>query len=220
MDILKTLRKSYFTMFLASLVLLISCSQYDDEIIDTNEKLSLSNYIEEHLKLTTELMILLESERNIDKESFLKSMSKKSKSISENSKPEEIIGTLVNANFQQSNVISELFLKIYYNNLNFINSNPDLKNLNKNEIENMITVEIDKKLIQFLSNKSSDSCKETWVKALSRCKRNAAISMGASLAVGAFTGGTGYLVGFFVSGVVAGICASDADADYSECMGW
>lgn len=215
MNIINFLRKPYLAMFLASLMLFASCSQYDNEIVETSEPLSLSNFIGQHLQIVTEISILLESESNIDAESL--------QSISKNLKPEEMLGVLEDANFQQADVISELFLEMYNNNLNFTNSNPNLKNLNNNEIENMVTVEIDKQLIQFQRNKSSNvqsnksDCKENMDRGASRCQRNFAISAASAIGVGLFTGGIGYAIGIATAGIIAGLCIDDVNQDYLEC---
>jgi len=61
MKLTKNLRSPSLSLFLASLVMFVSCSQYDHET--EFEPLDLSGYIEKHLELTSELSALIEKER-------------------------------------------------------------------------------------------------------------------------------------------------------------
>ena len=136
MKLIKNFRKPYFAIVLASLTLFASCNQYDNEAIETQYSAELTNnlnlaaYLEKHLQISTEIILLLESENNIDIESL--------QSANENLKPVEILGMLQSANIHQSDDISELFIQMNINNNNFSNSNPKLKSLNYSEIESMM----------------------------------------------------------------------------------
>ena len=220
MKLIKNFRKSYLAIVLASLTLFTSCSQYDNEVneipkstelANRENNLNLADYVKKHLQISNDITILLANENNIDIESL--------QSASDKLKPEEILGMLNDANIQQAEVISELFIQMYYNTLDFTNSNPDLKNLNYSELENMVTVEIDKQLDEFYSRSSGD-CRENLDRAKARCGRNMAISLAVAGAVGIFSGGVGYAFGAATAILVAGFCAEDANDDYNDCMGY
>ncbi|WP_452218357.1 hypothetical protein [Lacinutrix undariae] len=219
MNLIKNFRKPYLTIILASLTLFASCSQYENEVEEIPNstelanrinKLNLADYVEKHLQISNDIYILLENENNIDIE-FLESAPDKLKL-------NEILGMLENANVQQSGLISDLFIQMYHNTLDFTNSNPDLKNLNYSEFENMITVEIDKQLDENYSNRSTGDCRATLDKAKARCGRNMVISLAVAGGVGIFTGGVGYAFGAGAAILVASLCAEDANNDYKDCM--
>ncbi len=216
MNLIKNFRKPCFAIVLASLTLFASCSQYDNEAIETpnlavlTNNLNLANYLERHLQISAEITILLESENNIDTESL--------QYAKENLKPEEILGMLEDANIQQSDDISKLFIQMNNNN-NFANSNPHLKNLNYSEIENMISVEIDNQLDQF-QRKASGSCRNSWNTSYERCNRNFLTSLAAVGISGFFTLGIGTAIGAGAAILILALCKSDTDEDYMECMGY
>lgn len=61
MNILKTLRKPYFGMFLATLMLFVSCNK--DDILEDSEiqMQTLDEYIEKHIELTSKFVELKSS---------------------------------------------------------------------------------------------------------------------------------------------------------------
>ena len=126
---------------------------------------------------------------------------------------------LEDANIQQSDDISKLFIQMNNNNNNFANSNPHLKNLNYSEIENMISVEIDNQLDQF-QRKASGSCRDSWNTSYERCNRNFLISLAAVGISGFFTLGIGTAIGAGAAILILALCKSDTDEDYMECMGY
>lgn len=209
MNIIKILRKPYLAMFLASLMLFSSCSQYDNEINEESESLNLSNFVEKHLEISTEISKLMINEKRIN----LSILQQTSHII----KYEQINEMLESVNFEVSNKIALLIQQMHSNSVKFVKSNPQYKNLNKNEIESLITAEID-----YLMNKAflkrAGPCKDAFHIAQGRCTRNYAISAGTAAVVGIFTAGFGWLAGAGAALVVFTVCNVNAESDYDDCV--
>lgn len=211
MNILKTLRKPYFAMFLASLILFMSCNQ-DTLLEDTETKTqSLEEYLTKHIELTSKM---IELKNSVDYDIVDKLTKLQNKSID----PGNLKLTLKKENIEISDKIFELQQKII-ENTRILYNNPKYNSLNQEEFTTLIKNEI---VSQFenkqLFSRQSSSCLDTFNSANESCLK----SFGASLAtvgvVGLFTSfGVGSLIGGGIALIRFGECNKSAQADLADC---
>ncbi|NMH89114.1 hypothetical protein [Flavivirga algicola] len=218
----KIIKKTYFSLFLATLLLFTSCTQYANDIDENititsqiTEHLSLEDYVNNHINLTSKLFDIINNEKNVSQDILRES--KRYSTSKEN------IKTLKEAGFKETEIISDLLIKISNNTSKFIQNNPTLTKFSENEIEDTLTIEIDKqlkfnKLAKLAESKYSKSdCQSRFETAKGRCKTNFAIGIAGLAISGFFSFGLGTVVGAgFVSGLAVK-CSNDALADYNAC---
>jgi len=211
MNILKTLRKPYLSIFLASLVLFVSCNK--DSLLDDSEMQTqtLDEYISKHIELTSKMSEL--------KNSIDYNIVEKLKEIENKSVETSNLKTILqDENINISDKLFELQLKII-ENTKMLYNNPQYNTLNQEEFSTLITNEIktkfDNELI--LLQKSND-CDAAFDAANEQCL----IDFGASVAtvgvVGLFTSfGVGSLIGAGIALIQFGECNESAQADLADC---
>jgi len=211
MNILKNLRKLNLSIFLASLVLFVSCNK--DSLLDDSEMQTqtLDEYISKHIELTSKMSEL--------KNSIDYNIVEKLKEIENKSVETSNLKTILqDENINISDKLFELQLKII-ENTKMLYNNPQYNTLNQEEFSTLITNEIktkfDNELI--LLQKSND-CDAAFDAANEQCL----IDFGASVAtvgvVGLFTSfGVGSLIGAGIALIQFGECNESAQADLADC---
>lgn len=220
MNILKTIRSPFFSMVLASLMLVVSCSQYDNNIEDSSlseknlEKQmkigtprGLSNYVSKSIDIGMELTDLLKNEQNFDL-----SIEGLTTLIETPEVLEELLNT---AGIEQFNETTRLITEFNENSIDFAQKNPYLDNHQKEEIEKILEDEVNNQLAKILI--SGDPCAEAFHAAHDVCLENLIISGGAVIISGFFTLGIGTFIGGGVAGIQFLRCSNQADQDYYDC---
>ncbi|TXD46675.1 hypothetical protein [Polaribacter sp. IC073] len=130
MNVLKTLRKPYFAMFLASLMLFASCSQ--DNISEDLVTQTLEEYFAKHIELTSKMAELKNSVDYdvIDKLTKLQNKSEKTSDLKL---------SLKNENIEIPDEIFDLQLKII-ENTRILYNNPKYNSLNQEDFLSIIKV--------------------------------------------------------------------------------
>ncbi|MEN8817846.1 MAG: hypothetical protein ABF274_13375 [Nonlabens sp.] len=209
MNVIKTLRKPYLSIFLSALVLFVSCSQYDNDINEVEENLSLSEFVEKHLELSSSVLSLINDENKQDILAL--------ENIEETLTYNQLNKVLADANIKESDAIAGLLNEMYLNGKRFSESNPDFQNDKKSDLEILISQEIDKQLNNSYL-RASGPCQDAYHTAQGRCTRNYAISSGVAVAVGLGTAGFGWLFGAGAALVVYTLCMTDAESDLEDCL--
>ena len=211
MNILKTLRKPYLSIFLASLMLFASCNQ--DSLIEDSEiqTQTLDEYFAKHIELTSKMV---ELKNSIDYNVVNKLTKLQNKSI----EASNLKHTLKNENIEISDEIFELQLKII-ENTRILYNNPKYTSLNQEEflalIKNEISNQFEKK--QIFSQKT-DPCKEAFDSANEECLTDFAASAATVGVVGLFTTfGVGTLIGGGIALIRFRQCNKSAQADLADC---
>ncbi len=208
---MKFLRKPYLSAILVSLIFFASCSQYgsDVEVEEVNEFMSLTSYAERHIEITDRLYKILENERNIDINVLLSEIEIDESKVSE---------TLAKANFTEFNEISKIFDKLNLIGNVLVESNPYLKNIDENEIERIISKEIDKQVYLDDSNHELfHSCDRAYEQARDGCGDNYAISLAVVAISGAVSFGVGTAIGAVGATGVLVYCLERARGHYNDC---
>ncbi len=210
MNILNTLRKPYFCIFLSSIILFSSCYNSSNDILSSEEinTLAMEKYVEKHISLTNELAGIFAEEKNIDI-NILSSSPDYFNSI------DEFKTFLKDARVVKALEIANLSSEIQNNTDKFLQN---LSIVNKEEINNLISAEINRQINNNLYlSKSSDICRDNWLRARERCERNFAIAIAGLAISGFFTLGLGTVIGAGVAGTVLILCGNDAANDLTEC---
>ncbi|RKE94652.1 hypothetical protein [Ichthyenterobacterium magnum] len=211
MNILKNLRRPYFAMFLASLMLFVSCNQ--DSLIENPEvkTQTLDEYLIKHFELTSKM---IELKSSVDYNIIDKLKKLQNKAI----KKSDLKIAIKDENIEISDEIFELQQQII-ENTKILYNNPKYNSLNQEEFLTLITNEINSQLQnKQIFSKKSDSCLDTFNSANESCLK----SFGASLAtvgvVGLFTSfGVGSLIGGGIALIRFGECNKSAQADLADC---
>lgn len=212
MNILKTLRKPYFAMFLASLMLFVSCNQdsiSEDLEIQTQ---TLDEYFAKHLELTSKMV---ELKNSVDYDVIGKLSKLQNKSV----EASDLKLTLKNENIEISDEIFELQHKII-ENTRILYNNPKYNSLNQDEflvlIKNEISNQFEKK--QIFLQKVADPCLDAFNNANEECLVDFAASAATVGVVGLFTTfGVGTLIGGGIALIRFGECNKSAQADLADC---
>jgi hypothetical protein len=211
MNILKTLRKPHFAMFLASLMLFVSCSQdklSEDLEIQTQ---TLDEYFAKHIELTSEMAELKDSV-DYDVVDKLTKLQNKSGETS------DLEFSLKNENIEISDEIFELQLRII-ENTRILYNNPKYNSLNQEEFLSVIKGEISDQFEnkQNFSQRTA-SCLGAFNTANRGCLRSFAASAATVGVIGLFTSfGVGSLIGGAIALVRFGECNESAQAVLSAC---
>lgn len=213
MSILKTLRKSYFAMFLALLMLFTSCnpdSLLEDSDIQT-EILTLDDYVAKHIDLTSKISKLtsLLNYKDIEKLVEMQKKSIETSSLKRSFKDEGI---------NISTEMIELQLKIDENTKKLFN-NPKYNSLNEEEFLLIITNEIKNQfnkqpLIAYRIN----DCDEAFDEANGECLEEFAAAAATVGVIGLITTfGVGSIIGGGIALIRFGECNKNAQAELAAC---
>lgn len=216
MNILKTLRKPYFAMFLASLILFVSCNQ--DSLLENSEiqTQTLEEYIAKHIELTSKLVVLKNS---VDYDVVDKLELLQNKSI----ETSNLKITLENESIYISDEIFELQQRLI-ENTRILHNNPEYNSLNEEDFTNLIKDAISSQFNYnriFAKNaRASDPCLDAFNSANGDCLLEFTLSAGTVGVVGLFTTfGVGTLIGGAVALIRFGECNKSAQADLADCRG-
>lgn len=214
MNLIKTLRKPYFSIFLASLMLFISCNTNTLERTNLNTD-ELKNVVENHIKISQKIASKFKNEDNID----INILSNSPKFFNN---ANELKATLKEAKVKNSEELTILFLELQ-NNLNTFLETIDAKNnYTKDEIEKIIVNEINLYLDEIeqniVSSKVSNSCWDNYFRANARCERNWYIGVASVTISGFFSLGIGTIIGSVTVGTMLLVCENDAQNDRDECL--
>lgn len=211
MNILKTLRKPYLSIFLTVLTLFVSCNQdATSEGIDSQfETISLKEFVTKHIELTSKMSKhknslnfndiekLIKSESNSDTERYVQDK--------EIDLPSEIIAI-------QLEMIKNA--KIFYNN-------PEYNSFSQDELLDVVTNEIKIQLENNGTNlftKSNVPCLAAFNSANEDCLTALVASLATATVVGLFTS---FGVETAITGGIAllqfGECNEDAQANLADC---
>lgn len=210
MNILKHLRKPYFSIFLATLVLFVSCSQYDN--IELEEKsLTLEEYTENNMEIINQMTYILSREKNIDVDKLMNP----NNSVKTQTDLETIYST---AGIEASDKMYELTIDLI-DNVAMLMNNDNYNHLTEQELITLITNEIEYQFLDDSTSKSS-ACQDTFEIAKDRCYRNYAIAVAAAAVSAFWSFGVGTLIGLAAASAVAVNCSAEALSDYNNCMGF
>jgi len=201
MTILKILRKPYLSIFLSLLVLFVSCSPNQNEISDTSEPLSLANYVEKHLELSSNITTLLKNEKMVNLLVL--------QTAEDDLTYDQFNEILKKANIKEANAITEFMNEIYLNSVKFVNANPNFNSYNESEIEFIIANEIDMQINNSYL-RSGDPCHESFQAENKICIENFAITAAVSVIA---SSGLGALIGL----IQFGQCNKRAQANLADC---
>ena len=214
MNIFKTLRKPYFAIFFASLVLFTSCNK--DSLSESSEiqTQTLDEYIVKHVELTLKF-IELKNSINYDVVDKLTKLQRKS------IEPSDLKFAIKNENIDISNDILELEEEII-ENTRILYNNPEYSSLTQKEflnlIKNSISDEFENPKIILQSAKTSNSCLDAFNSANEKCLLEFTLSAGTVGVVGLFTTfGIGTLIGGGVALIRFGECNKNAQAVLEDC---
>ena len=199
-------RKPYVACIFALVLLFTSCSQYESQNEEVNAS-SLTNYVEKHIKMTSELYQLVENETDINAELLQDS--------TKNIDFDQLNSVLENANFTEPDKIANLLKEINDNTFLFIESN---SSLSQKELESIISAEIDKILINESIYNKSNTCLDRLNIAKSRCLQNLILASAIAGASAFFTAGAGPVIGISAALLQNLICNGQANHDYEECI--
>ena len=204
MNIIKIARKPYLAVVFASVMLFASCSQYDHEINESVEPLSVTKYVEKHIELTSELINIV----NTDKELVIEALS----NVINNTRIDEIEMIFENANFNESKSISKLIKEIQDNTFHFVESNPEMKTNGQDYIVNLISHEIEEQKSNYATEMRQGSCDDKYGSDIDICKENYYFS----LAVIAVTA----VVSFGIATISLANCMDRAFHTYDDCLNY
>ncbi len=221
MNVLKTIRLPFFSMLLASLMLVISCSQYDSNIEDVNlyersnqkqSKLStprnLSSYISKSIDIGQELQALLKNEQNINLS--IESL------IDEIETPEALENLLNTVGFEQFKEITSLITEFNENSIEFAKNNPYFENLDKEEVKRILADEVNNQFAKV--DPWGEPCGDAFHAGHDVCLENLAISGGAVIISAFFTFGIGTFIGGGVAGIQFLRCWTAVNQAYYDCL--
>lgn len=208
-------RNPYASLFLAFLVLIVSCSE---PFVNDNDKINteqLSETIKEHLLITDEISEIFSEEKNIDFEKL-------------NNFPayfnsrEELSNSLENANFKNEKKFSILIKKVSDNLENFLKSIEDIERYSKTDLENLLSREIKKQFVIKTKNTSKyllkgGYCANALREASENCNENYAISMAVVVVSGFISFGWGTVIGYGAANVIMIKCHDDSLSAYRAC---
>lgn len=211
MNILKTLRKPYLAMFLASLMLFVSCNQ--DSLLEDSEiqTQTLDEYFAKHIELTSKMA---ELKNSVDYDIVDKLSKLQNKSV----ETSDLKFILKNENIEISDEVFELQLKII-ENTRILYNNPKYNSLNQEDFSTIITNEV---RTQF-SNKqillrNGDPCLPAFNSANEACLSNLGASLATVGVIGLFTSfGVGSLIGGGIALLRFRQCNLSAQADLADC---
>ncbi|KAB8151443.1 hypothetical protein EZY14_018150 [Kordia sp. TARA_039_SRF] len=204
---MKKLRKPYVSCILVLLLFFTSCSQFESDIEEVENSLSLKEFVEKHIELSSNMLNLLEN-RDLENITSLNI-------LEDNLTYEQLQKILHDANIEKANSIIELAKEMRSNGINFMNS-VEYKSLNKSKLESEIINEIYEQLNE--SYPKSGPCEDKYRKAQGACTLQYTIATGASVVAGSFTLGFGWLVGAGGALINYTICMVRADNALEDCL--
>jgi len=203
---MKKLRKPYVSGIMTLLLLFASCTQFESDIEETENSISLEEFVEKHIELSSSMLILLEE----NKKNIL-SLQK----LEDNLTYEQLEQVLRDTNIKEAQTITELAKEIRNNGVNF-SKNMEYHNLNKSELEFKVTNEIYKQLNKLYPK--DGPCEDQYRSAQGACTLQYTIATGAAVIAGTATLGLGWLIGAGGALLNYTICMVRADAALEDCL--
>lgn len=214
MNFIKTLRKPYLSIFLASLMLFISCNpnSYETNNLDTEE---LKSVVMKHIQISENISSIFRNENSVN----LDILSKSSGFLNNTNELKKI---LVEAKVENNEKLTILFSEMSNNITSFLQTINAKANYTKSEIEKIIIEEINQQLDEkrqiVVMSKASNPCYDRYFTANSRCERNWYIGVASLTISGFFTLGIGTLIGATTVGTMLLLCEHDAQSDRDKCL--
>lgn len=219
MNILKLLRRPYFTIILASLMLFVSCSHENVlkeistqiQTVDIHTQ-TVEEYVIKHIELTLKMS---ELQNSVDYEILDKLIELQYKSV-ENSDLKII---LQNENINISDEIFELLSKIV-ENTKILHNNPQYNSLNQEKFLTLISDEINAQFNdEQILYRNLNSCRDVFEKANKECLKDFASAIAVIGVVGLLTTfGVGSLIGGSIALIRFGECNKRAQFIYRKCL--
>lgn len=209
MNILNYLRKPYTSFFLTFIILLVSCSKYEDNT-NLEEALSLTEYAEKHISLTTQLVNYIDS----DREAIISVLG----TLNDKTSFNELEQILINTSIKDANNIAELMTEIQENTFQFIDSNPEIKNMQQDEIIRIISDELILQNNDLNINSRSNSCQSAYEAAGDVCEDNYIFSLAVVGVSAFFTFGIGTAIGTVGATIALANCLDNAFHTFIDCQ--
>lgn len=213
MNLFKFLRKPTFSFFLALLVVVTSCSQYDGEtievnssesylVIDKNESYTLDDYVQDHKALSAELFRLSDGQKyisNIQTDSF--------------NNPQDLALEMSKLSPVNAQRIADLVFQVSHNTAKLFSLNPQFEQLGEEEFIAMVS---DKLTTDITQNRSS--CQSQYDAAEQGCQTTYAVGLLAAAASGFISIGAGWVIGVVALHANLAICMNNAQSAYEACQ--
>lgn len=208
---MKHFRKPYLAIFLATLLLFVSCSE-DSMLNDTEfQTQTLEEYFTKHIDLASK-MVELKNYADYDVIDKLVKTQNKSIEIS------DLKLTLKNESIEISDEIFELLQELI-ENTRILYNNPKYNSLNQEEFLTLVTDEIKSKIDnESIFSRISKDCEAIFDAANEECLKDFAAAVATLGVVGLFTSfGVGSLIGGGIALIRFGECNKSAQADFEDC---
>jgi hypothetical protein len=223
MNIIKTLRKPYLSIFLSTLVLFVSCSQYDsvdaDKVNADTEPIfrkslkynTFEEYVSQHISLVEDLNELTDKENNIDMVYL-----SQSEAITVNY--ENLNNQIIQANISNHVGVTNVLLNIHDNLLGLYNFNKSNGNLSQKLFFETINAQINTYFDNYELNSKSLSCAEKRTRGRQRCMVGYSIAAVAIIASTWWTVGIGTGIAIAAATTSLVVCQSFVSSDYEKCI--
>lgn len=222
----KTLQKQILSLSLSLLFLFVSCNQYDDGIeqISKNsivvksmqenmklDKISLSDFTSKHIQFSKEVTAILKKDKNLNLK-YLSEVIQTSRIKSY----KELDDILKLNKVKETSRIIELIKEMEANGYKFLERNPNLLNLNKKELEDLIANEIYSQVYSKLPY--GGPCEDEYNSDMNGCHSTFAVATGVSVVGGFLSGGIMWALGGTVALLNWISCTDEAFHDMEDCL--
>lgn len=214
MNILKSFRKQYISIFLTTIILFVSCSpnnvHENNEVYKQNENLVLQDYVEKQLKLTLELTDLVSNDRH----AILKAL----ENMEDITDIDDIYIALQKSDIKNANSIAILMKNLHQNTFEFFEKNPEIQKLGMKEIKRLVFNEINIQKLSILKNGQRGPCENQYAAAKEVCNDNYTYSLVVVGISAFFSFGIGTAIGTVGATIALANCIDNAFHAYDGCL--